>query len=517
MVVSALTAACESSTRPACQGWTDNIGAFAARGITIVCSPKPGERLMKRCLICSLALLVAIPWPARADSYYPFTNFRKADPTLRFYIVVKKLPDSPEDPNLGTSVAFEIAECRKNAAPITEAEDQIDPEDYDRTLPNPEVKIREGDLRLGTGRLQDCPRRFLISSSGLGFVGLDVRAFNKGSFPDGAGVVVVTLQGEIRHRIRIVDLFTQDEFNEFPRTAGTVWWLDGGWIDEQRSQVVIVTSGPDDKETAPRLIRIVNLKTGQVSSGSMKDVLAALAEQNVAAADFALDLVAKMRFAEAKALLPALIDNAALPMGSRLRAAVTLATFHEVRGAELMARSAVEKGPAQEYALEHLWRLMGDRAGRVICDAVRHHGDDIIVAAWEGMSKVHVSTALPLLIERINDRTCPAGMDFAATAIGVYRRDARAAVPHLIRLIEDEPRTKDPQWTRTRAVRSLANIGKDANEALPLIKRLAAKSSLKLQEIKARRPSENSESYDIELHDAQRFHDALYEARVVIE
>ena len=72
---------------------------------------------------------------------------------------------------------------------------------------------------LGKGSLDRCPRRFLISSTGLGFVGLDVSGFNNGFSIRGA-LVVVSKDGTVRHRKDLIDLFDEGEIARFGRVSG---------------------------------------------------------------------------------------------------------------------------------------------------------------------------------------------------------------------------------------------------------------------------------------------------------
>ena len=128
---------------------------------------------------------------------------------------------------------------------------------------NPEVTVRDGDILLGKGSLARCPGRILISSTGLGFVGLDVLGYNYGSLRSGDALVVVANDGTVRHRKCLIELFSEGEVARFMRSAGGVWWCGGGWIDEGRRQIIVVGSGSGRRdERIPRLFRIVDMETG---------------------------------------------------------------------------------------------------------------------------------------------------------------------------------------------------------------------------------------------------------------
>ena len=232
--------------------------------------------------------------PASADTYLPFQDFRAIDPSGRYYLVVKK-DGGPANPGSGTPVRFAIAERKAGSPPVAPAEDGEG--DFFRTVvANPEVTVREGDTVLGRGRLKRCPDEILISSSGLGFVGLDVRGYNYGDLRSGNALVIVSNDGTVRHGKDLIDLFTEREVARFVHTAGGVHWCGGGWIDEARKRVVVLGSGMGSRmQPIPRLFRVVSLETGAVREGSANLVLDALFEIKPAPPDVVLDLAAELR------------------------------------------------------------------------------------------------------------------------------------------------------------------------------------------------------------------------------
>jgi len=214
-------------------------------------------------------LIAATTLPiVHADSYRPFRNFRQVDATGRYYIVVKK-NGGRKDPGAGTPVTFEIAERKHGSPPVTAAEDGGSD---DEIASNPEVSVRPGDPLLGKGSLKRCFRNIVISSTGLGFVGLDVRGHNYGDLQSRDALVVVSMDGTVRHRKALIDLFSEKEVDQFVHSAGSIFWMGGGWIDETRKEIVVVGSrefpdveclgneGPKAKAAVPDLIRILETK-----------------------------------------------------------------------------------------------------------------------------------------------------------------------------------------------------------------------------------------------------------------
>jgi len=435
--------------------------------------------------------LSAVLTAARADSYVPFVNFRQVESTGRHYIVVKKLPDSPPGEWRGTSVEFTLAQCKPGAPPIRYVEDH---RFGDRQVkPNPDVKVRDGDRVLGRGKLERSPRRYLISSTGLGLVGLDVRGDNYRGRQREIAVVVVAPDGSIRHRKHLSDLFTEEEIEDFMHTFGSICWLHDGWIDEKRREAVIIGSNDsgEEKRVKPRQIRVVSMETGKVRKGSLDDVVTALAERNRGGLDAALELAAEQKIEKAKPYLSKHLDDGALPLETRLRTAVALAILGDKRGADLMTKAALEKGPAQEYAVELLPEVLGGAAGAILCEAVLKHGEDVQLAAWSSMQRVSASATVPPLLKLLNDRKNVNGVDFAAECLGFSHDTAKAAMPDLIRILRERPQTKRPEWTIRMAVSALGKVGPEAKEVVPLLLEIGKASRARAERLKAegyRRP-----------------------------
>lgn len=403
-----------------------------------------------------------------ADSYAPFGNFRKVEPTGRFYVVVKKLPGNPEDPGRGTRVGFEYAERKPGSPVVTDVEDIVDPDNHRRVIPNPNVRVRDGDRIHGRGELRRCPGTILISSTGLGFVGLDVGGYNFGNRNSDDAFVAVRADGTVGVRKRLSDLFSEPQIDRFYRTAGGVHWCGGGWIDEGRRLAIVVSSNYGNRdEVLPRLFRTVHWENGAVQETSVELVLTALTERNRGALDLALDLTAELKYTEAKAQLERLFVEVERPLATRLRCAVALAAIGDRRGAELMKCSCLERSPVQEYAVSHLPDLIGDAAAPVLCEIVRREGMFCHSNVWDMMRKVRAEAAVPALIQMMERPTCPICVEFAAECIGSFGPKAKAAVPALRRVLKSTTATENPMWTLQLAFMALGEIGPDAKAALP--------------------------------------------------
>jgi hypothetical protein len=417
--------------------------------------------MSKRTATWVLVIAATLPSSVEADSPRPVRNFRQVDRTGRFYIVVKK-NGGPADPGAGTPVTFEIAERKAASPPLVAAED---PESAEPIVPNPDVKVREGDLILGRGSLKRCPKYIVISSTGLGFVGMDVRGHNYGDLRSDDAVVIVSKDGSVRYRKSLINLFSEKEVELFTHTMGSVLWCDGGWIDEHRKEAIVVgrREWPGDKPI-PRLFRIVNLETGAVRVGSSAVVLTALSESNLGALDEALDLAAELQLAQAKPDLVRFFSDDKLAIQSRLRAGVALAALGDRRGAGLMKNTVFEASPGRTYAIRYLPYLMGKDAPPVLCDLVRRFGAECSNRAWDAMHWVPVDAAVPAVLALLREQHCPVCIDFAVECLAIDKWKPKAAIPDLIKLLESKPETRNPLWTQRLAAVALGSIGREPRQ-----------------------------------------------------
>lgn len=416
-------------------------------------------------------VFAATPLTVKADRWWAFCNFRQVDPAGRFYIVVKKGEGAPEDPGRGTPVAFEFAERKPGSSPVKKSQDEGD---FDRVTPNSEVKVRVGDIIHGGGEFMRCPHWILISSTGHGFVGIDVRGYNFGLRHTGDAVVIVGKEGTFRHRKALIDLFSEEEIGRFHRTGGGIDWAGGGWIEERRREVIVVSkSGGTETMPVSRLFRIVNFETGQVRPGSSQEIVTALAEHNAGAIQLALDLTTELKLKDAHKHVPGIFADEQLPLEARLQAAVFLAELGDKRGAQLMSKSALESSEEQCYAIVNLPVLLGDKAAPVLCDVVRRFGNDRPWPAEHAMGRISSEAAIPELIRLLEEKASLASQTFAADLLGRRGAAAKAAVLSLMRMLEDPPQMHRFFSNHYHAANALGSIGPAAKEALPLLIRLA--------------------------------------------
>jgi len=434
-------------------------------------------------LLIPLVLVVRAPIVVRADSYAPFENFRQQDATGKYYLVIKRQPGGPEDPGRGTSVGFELVMRKPGSPPLTNAPAIVD----------------QSDTILARGSLARCPRLLLISTTGLGFVGLDVRGYNYGLRRSGDAVVIVGPDGKLRHKKDLIDLFRDAEIGQFLRSAGGTWWLGGGWIDEKRRQVIVVggREGRGEK-SVPRLFRIVSMETGKASVGSPDEIVTALAEGNTGGLDMALDLAAELKLQRAQKRLPPILSNEQLAKETRLRAAVALAVLGDKRGAGLMSSAALEKSDAQYYALQQAPVVLGEKAAAILCEAVRRYGGRCSHPAWQAMSAVSDAAAVPELVRLLEERGSVESQEFAMECLSRRGPAAKPALPALIRLLREKPPMSNPLLsTHDYAALVLGNIGAGAKDALPVLIRLAETSAAEeWQRVKNSNPAaDNSGRY----------------------
>jgi hypothetical protein len=127
----------------------------------------------KSIIACNLLFALTVQATTRADIVGPFRDFREVDSTGRYYVVVRKDKNGAKS-GLGVPVEFAIAERKAGSPPVMPALDTYRTESGALVAKNnPDVRVREGDILLGHGKLDDCNGGVLVSSAGLGFVGLN--------------------------------------------------------------------------------------------------------------------------------------------------------------------------------------------------------------------------------------------------------------------------------------------------------------------------------------------------------
>ena len=152
--------------------------------------------MRKYMIVLILMCVSAMQTSANADSFGPLPNFRKTDPTGTYYVVVKK-DLTVEKKELFTSVAFELAKREAGSPPLTDAQDSLRRDSLAVTA-NPDVRGREGDIRLGHGKLSILHPVVLVSSTGLGFVCLDLSGHNSSSPSNVFALSIISGDGTVR-------------------------------------------------------------------------------------------------------------------------------------------------------------------------------------------------------------------------------------------------------------------------------------------------------------------------------
>lgn len=446
--------------------------------------------MIKFALALSTGMFLAWPGVSRADSYARFSDYVRVDPTGRFYAVVKAIPGGPADPGRGTPVEILLAERAIGASPAKPA----------RGNGSPDVKVREGDTLHGRVELKRAPSQIVISSTGLGFVGLDVRGYNfawpgERKRTDNA-VVHVTQAGEVNFRKDTLDLFDAGEMNLFRATAGGVWWCGGGWFDDARKQFVIVSAEMESKPKQ-RLFRVLDLDSGELAKGGPEPVVTALKEVNRGALETALDLAAELELQAAQPHLPGILTDGELPPGVRSRAAVALAALGDFQGASYLSNIALETG--DDYAVTHLPLLLQEKAAPVIRDVVARHGEKAEHAAWTALRSLEAAAAMPTLIAMLGNEQDPAGQHVAAEVVCSIGATAKQTIPALIAILEGKTVKDERHWrVETIACAALGSIGPDARDAIPALLRFRKRAELRLDEFRARQPDKglNASGFD---------------------
>ena len=264
------------------------------------------------------------------------------------------------------------------------------------TKPNPDVKVREGDILLGRGKLDRCFGPILISSTGLGFISLNFVHHEFGKPEGGDALAIVSRDGAVRYRKKLTDLFSEKEIQQFFSTVSAVFWYGGGWIDEIRKEVIVAGGQKRSSDkTILTPLRTVNLETGEVQETSTSAISRALSNVNRNGLNLALELAAERKLEQAKPDLVKILSDSGLPLEARLRAAVALVSIGDHRGRDLvkelalrriprstvpsggndmMTGGALSESPETVYAIRSLPFVFGDEAAPLLCEVVRRFG-----------------------------------------------------------------------------------------------------------------------------------------------
>ena len=428
-------------------------------------------------------VLNIFPWLCCAGSvvgqlFSPLPDHRVADPAGRYYVVWKRV-GGPEHFGEWGPTAFTVARQAPGTAAVTSARAYIENLDlYDsarggqryKMLENPEVSVRPGDTVLGRGTFEIPPRVVLVSSEGLGFVTLDLYGDNLPFIHSGRGghaVVVVSPKGKLRHAKKLSDVFTGAEIRRFGTSAGSISWLRGGWINEDRQELVLV--GGNDE------LRVVNLISGDVRNGRPRDIVRGLASKDPEAVKQALVMAAERRLSDALEGARAVFAHRQTRPDVRLRAAVTLAAMGDRRGAELIRKTAAgqfaDAQSAQGWdrqfqravAIESLPEAIGPEALPLLVAALRNGRADAS-AAVKALVKLKGESAAALvpMVAVSQDRRIRLA---AIGVLGSIGTDAKAAVPSLVAALGD-----DDRLVRIKAALALARCDPTRKDVLPILR-----------------------------------------------
>ncbi|HQR08056.1 MAG TPA: hypothetical protein PLN21_14605 [Gemmatales bacterium] len=435
-----------------------------------------------------VAILLIATLPLSADSYGPFVDYRQVDPTGRYYVVIKFDGEKRDNGGFDNRVRFEFAERKPGSPPVTNAEDETDIRTY---KPNPEVSVRKGDILHSKGKFEHCPGNFVISSSGLGFAGIDLSGHNYPLWTMQLdALVIVGSDGVIRHRKKIGDLFGPGDLSRFSTTAGGTWWSNGGWFDEKDRALILVSKTSDihGKPIVPIFHRI-DITTGKIERSSPVEITKALKDENIGAYCNVFELTSELKHQEAFAFLPALLNNEKLPMNSRLRVAVALGKLGDKRGAALLEKAALNASSEQDYAISNLPHILGNKAAPVLCEYVRRHASRGTIHAWQAMSLVSNQSALPELVRLLEENASQETVSFACECLSNMGRQAKPAIPSLIHVLEGKLIKAHNINNHEFAALVLGKIGEEAKDALPiLIRRAEEYSKEEWNRVKDKRP-----------------------------
>jgi hypothetical protein len=439
-------------------------------------------------ILCASLILASPPARLAAESYFPFADFRVIDATGKYYVVVQRT-GGPRHRGEWGPVELTIAQQKPGSSRVQPgrakvvrvegAGDEYQMADADK------VAVRPDDTVHGCIGLDNPSSTILVSNTGLGVVLLDRYGHNytlvAGKDP---AVKIVSLKGQLLHSIKLESLFSSEEILRFrPTLSGSRFWLLRAWIDEERQELVIV--GRDNEQAEPDPIAVVKLATGVVRRGNAEDIMRAVATKKPDALAAALDVAIRRSLKGVKPQLPGILQNEALPIEARLRAAVFLGSMGDKSGAELLASTTrqVSKQLLQHpdwqdienerlfdiyyYAVRHLPDLLGERALPILREVARRQGYPT-VPTYDAFCRLGAKS-VPHLIEMLEDDNDPQGQVFAADVLCRIKPDTEVAVSSLAKALRSPAQSTSGLALRQVAASALGEIGPPAKSALPAL------------------------------------------------
>jgi hypothetical protein len=374
----------------------------------------------------ALAFLI-LASAASSDMWGSWHAKRVADPYGRHYVVLRYHDGS-------NSARYTFAEIGPDAPPA-ESEEYEEYENWkDWSIGG---GLREGDRIVSRGSLETPSYDVIVSATGMGFVGVE----EWWHFGHGNAVTIVPADGGAKITRTLVELLTPREIDAFPRSTSSIWWLRGAWLDDAARKVVLVSRAGH--------LRTVGWDDGSVAEGTDADVVRALALPYPAARTLALELASERRIGAAKGAAAALLEDRSEPLPIRLRAAVALASIGDLRGKDLVVRSAdaeraLAEDPAAEYAVAHLPSVLGEKAIPLLAELLR---EGVAEAMWGFYALGH--RAVPALTALVRE-----GQADAASVL--LWLGTRQAVPALLGAICAEDR-----WLAQAAAKAAIELSGD--------------------------------------------------------
>jgi hypothetical protein len=478
---------------------------------------KPGALpMLKRLLLLLAIAAVGSVCRATADEEGWRWRSRTIEATGHYYVAESE-PTGRSDGRR----AFTLAERRPGSAPVSSMEDFSENFGFCRSVANQAefFGVRKGDIVHGRVVLPRRPDAVAISSAGLGFAALGVATWtNEGERipPDADIVVIVSKGGEILHRKKFDDLFTDEEIKGFERQATIQHqhvlslWLRGGWIDDAAEKLVIVCNSPETPSGKP-MMRLIDLNSGERSSGSPELALTAVVEMNRVALEPALAVAAEWKLAGLQPVALRVLEDEDLPVRTRLCAAGALAAIGDPSGVQLVTdtiRLRKEKRRLDVMlAVSCAPRVLGTAAIPLLKELAADGWDNGIGLVPRALADIGPAV-VPSLIEMLADAKNHPIRQVALQAISRLGPMAKQAVPALTVALRGADLAKD--WSMGSGIaRALAHIGPDAKAAVPALKHFAIGCCAHLRRLEARGPASSS---DLRVDWARADYDAVVDA-----
>jgi hypothetical protein len=312
--------------------------------------------------------------------------------------------------------------------------DRVEPS-YESSLPQGDPFgggfVRDGDVVLRAGTLEELPLRVVVANGGMGFAALDTW----GAFGGGRVVIGVSSEGVVTAEFGLNDLWSPEQIAKLPRTSDQLQWLRLAWFSASASEFIVVPNA----DLPWRKLDL--LASGRAVQGASTESLSqAIEARSVFDTGTAWEIAKEMQVLGLAKSARSLVADSIETAHARLRAIDYLLSVDGAGDAErdLIRRTAISRASMSDVsdAIAMIPRALGSAAIPLLVD--------LLVDEPEGLSDRRAAvvkalgeagpTAAERLVTIVGDASrTPQVRARAAVALGSAR--SRSGLTSLLRVL----------------------------------------------------------------------------------